>query len=101
VNVAKNGREETDDAPRSGVPSSATDERHVEQVTSVFERTRSISSTANATEVGMLTANVYLSSPIAWGKRKVCAKWNPHMLNDGHRYMRVLLATTHLQHWRN
>jgi len=59
VNVTKNGWEETDDAPRSGAPSSATDERHVEQVTSVLERTRSISCTAIATEVGILTTNVY------------------------------------------
>jgi DNA-binding ferritin-like protein len=27
--------------------------------------------------------------------------WIPHMLNDNQRAMHVLLATTHLQHWRN
>jgi hypothetical protein len=35
------------------------------------------------------------------GKRKVCAKWIPDVLNDNQRVMRVLLATTHLQLWRN
>jgi hypothetical protein len=35
------------------------------------------------------------------GKRKLCAKWIPHVLNDNQRAMRVLLATTHLQHWSN
>jgi hypothetical protein len=34
------------------------------------------------------------------GKRKVCAKWIPHVLNDNQRAMCVL-ATTHLQRWRN
>jgi len=45
VNVFKNGWEETDDASRSGAPTSATDECRVEQVKSVHE------STAIATEV--------------------------------------------------
>jgi hypothetical protein len=35
------------------------------------------------------------------GKREVCAKWIPHVLDDNERAMCVLLATTHLQHWRN
>jgi len=35
------------------------------------------------------------------GKRKVCAKWIPHVLNSEQRAMRVLLASAHLQNWRN
>jgi hypothetical protein len=35
------------------------------------------------------------------GKQKVCARWIPHVLNDDQRAVHVLLATTHLQHWRN
>jgi histone-lysine N-methyltransferase SETMAR len=35
------------------------------------------------------------------GEKKICAKWIPHMLNDDQRAMRVLLANTHLQRWRN
>jgi hypothetical protein len=31
ANFFKNGREETDDAHRSGAPTSATDERHMEE----------------------------------------------------------------------
>jgi hypothetical protein len=34
------------------------------------------------------------------GKRKVCAKWIPHMLNDDQRAMHIL-TNTHLQLWRN
>jgi hypothetical protein len=48
-------------------------------------------------EVGILPASVYRILTNSLGKRKVCAKWIPHMLNDNH----VLLATTHLQRWRN
>jgi len=98
VNATKNGREKTDDASRSGASTSAMDERHVEQVKSVLECTYSISCTAIATEVRISPASVYLINSLR--KQKVCAKWIPHVLNDDQRAMHVL-ATTHLQHWRN
>jgi len=60
VNAIKSGREDTtDDAPRSAAPTSATDERHMGKVKSVLERTRSISCTAVAKEVGISPASVY------------------------------------------
>jgi hypothetical protein len=51
VNAIKNGRKEIDNASRSRIPTSATDERHMEQVKSVLDRTCSISRTAIAMEV--------------------------------------------------
>jgi hypothetical protein len=39
-----------------------------------------------------------IPSPTAWGK--VCVKWIPHVLISAQRTM-LVLATTHLQHWRN
>jgi hypothetical protein len=48
-----------------------------------------------------LPASVYRILINSFGKRKVCAQWIPHVLNDNQRAMRVLLATTHLQRWRN
>jgi len=59
VNAVKIGRKETDDNPRSSVPSSAMDERHVEQLETVLESMRSISR-AIATEVRISPASVYL-----------------------------------------
>jgi hypothetical protein len=79
----------------------ATDERHMKQVKSVLEGTRRISCTAIATEVRISPASVYCILTNRLGKRKVCAKWIPHVLNDDKRAMRVLLANTHLQLWRN
>jgi hypothetical protein len=70
----------------------------VEQVKSVLERTRSLCS-AIATEVGNFTSSVYRILANSMGKRKVCVQWNP--LNDDERSVSVLLATAHLQHWRN
>jgi hypothetical protein len=74
---------------------------HVTQVKFVLEGTRSTSCTAMATEVGISPASVYHILTNSLGKRKVCAKWIPHVLNDDQRAMRVLLANTRLQRWRN
>jgi hypothetical protein len=52
-------------------------------------------------EVGISPASVYRILTNSLGKRKVCAKSIPHMLNDNQRAMCVLLVTTHLQRWRN
>jgi hypothetical protein len=53
------------------------------------------------TEGKISPGSVYRILTNSLGKRKVCAKWIPHMLNNDHRDMHVLLATTYLQHWRN
>jgi hypothetical protein len=53
----------------------------------------------NCYRVRISPASVYHILTNSLGKRKVCAKWIPHMLNDDQRAMRVLLASTHLQHW--
>jgi len=53
MNAVKEGREETDDAPRRVAPTSAKDEGRKEQVKSVLERRGSISCKAIATEVGI------------------------------------------------
>jgi len=101
VNATKNGREKTVDASHSGASTLAMDECHVEQVKSVLECTYSISCMAVATEVRISPGSVCLILINGLRKQKVCAKWIPHVLNDGQRAVRVLLATTHLQHWRN
>jgi hypothetical protein len=56
---------------------------------------------ASPYQVGISPASVYHILTNSLGKRKVCAKWIPHVLNDNQRAMRLLLATTNLQHWRN
>jgi hypothetical protein len=48
-----------------------------------------------------LPASIYHILTNSLGKRTVCAKWIPHVLNDDQRAMCVPLANTHLQRWRN
>ena len=54
-------------------PTSATDERPMKKVKSVLQRTRSISCTAIAKEVGIPPASVYRILTNSLGKRKVCS----------------------------
>jgi hypothetical protein len=89
------------DASHSGASTSAVDECHAEQVKSILERTYSISCMAVATEVRISPAGVYLILMSSLRMQKVCAKWIPHVPNDDQRAIHVLIATTHLQHWRN
>jgi hypothetical protein len=97
MDAVKNSWEGTDNAPRSGVPTSATNECHVEQVKNVLERVLSISCTAVAIEVGISPASVYPFPINNMGKRKVCG----YVLNADQRATYVHLSTIHLQHWRN
>jgi len=57
VNSINNGKE-TDNAPCSGAPTSATDECHVEQVKSVLEHACSTSCLEIAMEVSISSASV-------------------------------------------
>jgi hypothetical protein len=54
----------------------------VKQVKFVLEGRCSISHTAIATAVGISPPSVYCIPTNSLGKRKVCAKWIPHVLND-------------------
>jgi hypothetical protein len=72
----------------------------MEQVKSVLEHTFIILCMAVAAVVRISTASVYCILTSSLGRRKVCAKQIPHVPNDNQTAMRVL-ATTHLQCWRN
>jgi len=90
VNAIKNGQEEKDDALRSAAPTSATDECHMEHMSSI---------SCKATDMEVRISLAILTNSL--GKQRVCAKWIPHVLNDNQRTICVVLATTHLQCCRN
>jgi hypothetical protein len=100
VNAIKNVQEETDSAPHSVATMFTIDESHMEQVKSVLEQIHSISCMAMATGVGISPASVYHIYTNSLGKREVCVVWIAHMHNHDQRATHVL-ATTHLQPWRN
>ena len=70
VKAITNGWKETGDVPHGGAPTSARDERHMEQVQSVPEHTHSISCMATVTENGISPASVYRIPTNSFGKQK-------------------------------
>ena len=96
MNAVKEGREETDDAPRRVAPTSAKDEGRKEQVKSVLERRGSISCKAIATEVGISWASVQRFLTNSLGKETFVKSGF-----EDQRAIHFLLATTHPQRWRN
>jgi len=100
VNAIKNGWEETDDAPCSGAPTSGMDESHMEQgksdlnICTVFHAWQLLQKSESLQPVFTISCQ----QP---GETRVCAKWIWHVFNNDQRTKCVLLATTHLHHWRN
>jgi hypothetical protein len=71
VNGNKNGWKETDDAPCSASPTSATDEHHMEQVKSVLEHICNISYKAIAKVVRISPVFTVSSLISRWNKESV------------------------------
>jgi hypothetical protein len=70
VNLIKNGREQTDDAPRSGAPTMATDELHVNQVKFVL-KVRAVFHARQLLQKSESREQVFtVSSPTAWVREK-------------------------------
>ena len=100
VNAVKIGREETDDT--------VAVQPHYRQWTNAIWRNWSLSLKAGAVfHPQLLQKSEYhqqvftLSSPRAWGKSKVCAKWIPLVLKDDQVAKSAILATTLRQRCRN
>ena len=72
-------------------PTSMTDERHMKQVKSVLEYTCSIFCMEIATEVRIFPASICHILTSSLGKRTVCERWIPHVLNDAWRFMHFFL----------
>jgi hypothetical protein len=79
-----------------GAPTSAKNESHREKVKSVFEGRHSTSYKAFATEVGISWTRVQRILTNRLGKETFVQIWFKDQ-----RDIRFLLATTHLQRWRN
>jgi hypothetical protein len=73
----------------------------MEQVKPVLECTCSTSYTGIAKEDVTSPASIYPTLINSLEKQTVCEKLIPHMLNNNQGAMHVLLATSHLQSWRN
>lgn len=100
VAAVKDGRHEMDDLPRSGRPESACVEANVEMVESQLLEDRRQSCEQIANQTGLCTGSVHKILTEKLGKRKVFAKWVPHLLSVEQRATRVQLCRQHLRRFR-
>ena len=94
------GRLDVEDEQRSGRPQTFTTGDNVEQVRTVVEedRRRTCQDIENVT--GMPHGTVYRILVDVLMKKKIFAKWIPHLLNEDQREERVRLCRANLRRFR-
>ena len=100
IAAVKEGRHDMEDLPRSGRPESACDVTNVERVQSQLMKDRRQSCEQIAHETGLSNASVHKILTDKLGKKKVFAKWVPHLLTDHQRATRLQLSRQHLRRFR-
>ncbi|KAK8395421.1 hypothetical protein O3P69_006220 [Scylla paramamosain] len=85
----KEGREDVEDDPRSGRPSTSRNEANVERVKQMVRDDRRLTVRKIADELGMNHNSVWKIITEDLGMRKVCAKMVPRLLNDDQKGRRM------------
>ena len=100
IAVIKEGRHDVEDFPRSGRPESACDAANIELVGShlITDRRQSCEQIAHLT--GLSSASVHKILTEKLGKKKIFAKWVPHLLTDHQRATRLQMSRHHLRRFR-
>lgn len=99
-NLFSNGTIDERDAPRSGRPKTASDEDHVERVRDLVEKDRRLTCEEIASEIGISSFSVHAILRNHLHKRKIAAKWVPHVLNEEQRGNRVRICASHARRFR-
>lgn len=94
------GRTSTDDDPRSGRPLSATSHDVVRRVAQLLDEDRRVTceEVANSLKISSDSAHRILRENL--GKRKIAAKWVPHMLTEDQKVARMTISAAHLHRFR-
>lgn len=85
----KEGREDVEDDPRSGRPSTSRNEANVERVKQMVRDDRRLTVRQIADELGMNHNSVWKIITEDLGMQKVCAKMVPRLLNDDQKGRRM------------
>ena len=85
----KEGREEVEDNPRSGRPSTSRTDKNVERVRQKLRSDRRPTVRMIADELGMNSERVWRIITEDLGMRKICAKMVPRLLNETQKERRV------------
>ena len=94
------GSMDVEDAARSGRPSTACDEDHVARVSALLEEDSRLTCEELAYEVGISSSSVHLILTDKLHKRKVAAKWIPHVLTPEQLGSRMRICAAHLRRFR-
>jgi histone-lysine N-methyltransferase SETMAR len=88
----KDGRISIDDDPRSGRPSTSTDDQHVAQVLSVIRSNRclTVREVAEECDISLGSCNSILTEKL--GMHRVATKFVPHLLTDEQIQQRVAIS---------
>ena len=85
-------REDVEDDPRSGRPTTSTTNKNVERVREKVRSDRRLTVRMIADELSMNSERVWRIITEDLGMRKVCVKMVPRLLNDGQKENRVQVS---------
>jgi histone-lysine N-methyltransferase SETMAR len=100
VSAFKNGKTGTDDEHRSGRPVSVSTTENVEKVKALLEEDRRITLRQIAYSLNISKDTAHHILTVELGKRKIAAKWIPHVLTDEQRVCRAETCGMHLRKYR-
>lgn len=96
----REGKPDLDDEPRSGRPSTSRTPEIIEKVNQLVAEERRLTTRQIAESVGISNGAVHSILTEDLMKRKLCAKWVPHLLTEEQKVCRVTLSSNHLQRFR-
>lgn len=100
-NLFKGGRTEVEDLPRSGRPSTSTDEQSVEEVKKIVMDNRRVSVREIAREIGIPKTSVHRILTEFLNMRRVAARLVPKKLNFMQKQRRIDVSEEMLSELRN
>jgi histone-lysine N-methyltransferase SETMAR len=100
MRMISEGRLDMDDEDRSGRPTTVTTDDKVAQISEILkeDRRQTCAEIAERAGVSVGTAHTILTQKLH--KKKLWAKWVPHLLSDEQRAARVRLSAAHLRRHR-
>lgn len=101
VVAIREGKEDLDDEDRSGRPITAKTEDVVKKVDDAVQQDRRLTTRQLSEMVGVSHNTIHKILTEELGKRKVCAKWVPHLLTEEQKTVRVLLCSNHLRRYQS
>ena len=90
-----------EDLPCSGRPETASDDAHVQQVAALLQEDRCQTCEQLGGQLGISSATLFTRSLLdKLEKKKLFAKWVPHLLSEEQKATRMQLTRQHLRRFR-